>query len=122
MKRIEKREQQAVIGKDFRQWADDYFAIGSSNLDCELKSEDVVNAFNSETRYGWSPKKVTQQLKAYCSFADHISCMNPASITGKKTDGERWIKRENGRLVQFYYIQSSNNATTQQTDEEALPF
>ena len=34
------------------------------------------------------------------------SCLNPASKTGKKTDGERWIKRElNGGQRTCYYVE-----------------
>jgi hypothetical protein len=32
-------------------------------------------------------------------------------ITGKAKDGDRWIERdENGKLVQYYYIQSAKAA------------
>ena len=31
----------------------------------ELKAEDMLAAFNAETRYGWSPKKFAQHLKAF---------------------------------------------------------
>ena len=106
--RIGLREQMAAVGKDFKQWADDYLADDGGHLDCELKAEDMLAAFNAETRYGWSPKKFAQHLKTYCEMATHIHCLNPASKTGKKTDGERWQKREeNGdTLKTYYYVES----------------
>lgn len=107
LSRIERREQMAAVGKDFRQWADDFFAEGSGHLDCNLKAEQVLNDFNQETKFGWPPKKMTQHLNAYCLFAEHIHCLNPAIVTHKEKDGERWVKRDdNGQLKAYYYVQS----------------
>ena len=125
--RIGLREQMAAVGKDFKQWADEFLATDCGHLDCELKAEDMLAAFNAETRYGWSPKKFAQHLKAYCDMAPHIHCLNPASKTGKKTDGERWIKREpNGGQKTCYYVESVQkhaiDATTIQPEEQTLIF
>ena len=107
LSRIGLREQMAAVGKDFKQWADEFLAEDGGNLDCELKLDDMLTAFNAETRYGWSPKKFSQHLRAYCEMATHIHCLNPASKTGKKTDGERWQKREAiGGKKSFVYIES----------------
>lgn len=112
LNRIERREQMAAVGKDFRQWADDYFAEDSGHLDCELKAETVLADFNQETKFGWPPKKMTQHLNAYCQFAEHLQCLNPISITHKQKDGERWIKRdENNQQKAFYYVLSAKAAT-----------
>jgi len=111
LKQVERREQMANVGRDFRQWADDYFAVGGGNLDRELKTEQVLSDFNAETKFGWSPKKMTQHLDAYCRFAEHIHCLNPSSITHSQEDGKRWVKRdENGQTKAFYYVQSAKAA------------
>jgi hypothetical protein len=107
LSRIERREQMAAVGKDFRQWADDYFAEDSGHLDCDLKAEQVLNDFNQETKFGWSPRKMTLQLNAYCQFAEHISCLNPTAITHKAKDGVRWVQRdENNQPKAYYHVQS----------------
>jgi hypothetical protein len=117
MGRIERREQMAAVGKDFRQWADDYFAIGSGHLDCDLKAEQVLNDFNAETKFGWSPKKFTQHLRDYCQLVGHIHCLNPASVTNKGQDGERWLKRDDANLPKsFYYVQSVEAAAARPTE------
>ena len=111
LNRIERREQLAAVGKDFKQWADEFFAEDSGHLDCELKAETVLSDFNQETKFGWPPKTMTQHLNAYCQFADHIHCLNPVIITHKDKDGERWIKRdENGQQKAYYYVQSAKAA------------
>lgn len=111
LNRIERREQLAAVGKDFKQWADEFFAEDSGHLDCELKAETVLSDFNQETKFGWPPKTMTQHLNAYCQFADHIHCLNPVTITHKDKDGERWIKRdENGQQKAYYYVQSAKAA------------
>ena len=118
MNRIERREQMAAVGKDFKQWADDYFAEGSGHLDCDLKAESVLADFNQETRFAWPPKKMTQHLNAYCLLADHLHCLNPVAITHKNKDGERWIKRdENGQQKAYYYVMSAKTAAEAQKKE-----
>ncbi|MBR2083202.1 MAG: hypothetical protein IJ879_00960, partial [Muribaculaceae bacterium] len=117
--RIGLREQMAAVGKDFKSWADEFLAEDGDNLDCELKAEDMLAAFNAETRYGWSPKKFAQHLKVYCDMAPHIHCLNPASKTGKKTDGERWQKREtNGSFKTIYYVLSERQFQSESTHTE----
>ena len=126
LNRIERREQMAAVGKDFMQWATDYFAPDSGHLDCELKAEQVLADFNQETKFGWSPKKMTQHLADYCLFADHIHCLNPVSVTHKEKDGERWIQRdENKQQKAYYYVQSANAAAEATHDDPMqteLPF
>lgn len=126
MNRIERREQMAALGRDFRQWADDYFAEGSGHLDCELKAETVLADFNQETRLNWPAKRMTQHLSAYCQFASHISCLNPISVTHREKDGERWVKRdESNQPKTYYYVQSAKveaEAAATEPVQSSLPF
>lgn len=126
LSRIERREQMAAVGKDFKQWADDYFAEGGGHLDCELKAEQVLADFNRETLFGWAPKKMTQHLKDYCLLAEHIHCMNPVSITHQKKDGDRWIQRDaNGAQKTCYYVQSQkafDESRDKQPVQTEMPF
>ena len=111
LSRIERREQMAAVGKDFKQWADEFFAVGSGHLDCELKADQVLSDFNRETLFGWPPKRMTQHLNAYCQLTEHIHCLNPTSVTHKQKDGERWVRRdENGQQKAYYYIMSAKAA------------
>ena len=60
-----------------------------------------------------------QHLQAYCDMAPHIHCLNPASKTGKKTDGERWQKREgNGSFKTIYYVLSKRQFQSESTHTE----
>ena len=126
MSLIERREKRAVIGKDFEQWATEYLAPDSGNLDTEIKSLDMLANFNLETKYGWSLSKFTRHLKDYCEYADHIHCLNPVTKTGRKADGMPWVKRENGSQVRYYYIQSVPEDETQpevpEPEEEIMIF
>jgi hypothetical protein len=99
------------VGKDFHQWADDYFAEDSGHLDSDLKADQVLADFNQETKFGWSLKKMTQHLNAYCQLAEHIHCFNPAAVTHREKDGERWVKRdENKQQKTYYYVMSAKGA------------
>ena len=59
-------------------------------------------------------------LKNYCNFAEHIACYNPASVTGKKTDGERLRRRDEktGKQQTCYYIQSAGARTEDTTPRQ----
>lgn len=114
LSRIERREQMAAVGKDFRQWADDYFGPDSPHLDTKLKAEQVLADFNQETKFGWPPRRMSSHLAIYCQMADHIQCFNPMSVTHKKEDGARWVDRdENGQQKSYYYVQSVTAAREQ---------
>jgi len=83
--------------------------------------------FNADTRYGWSPKKFTQHLKLYCQMAPHIHCLNPAAKTGRKADGERWVKRDgNDTRKTYFYVESENKHTedskTMKPEDPVLAF
>ena len=115
------------------QWADEYFSEDSGHLDCELKAEQVLADFNQETKFGWSPKKMTQHIIAYCKWAEHIHCYNPSSCTHTKKDGLRWVRHVgNNQQKTFYYIQSvkafnemeksAAEAVAQQPLQTDLPF
>lgn len=117
MSRIERREQMAAVGKDFHHWADEYFAEDSGHLDCELKAEQILSDFNRETRFEWSPKRMKQHLETYCQLADHIHCLNPASVTNKKSDGERMVRRDDtGQQRTYYYVQSCKAYSSQESE------
>ena len=81
---------------------------------------------------GWSKNKSPNCFaqfgdSAYCEMAPHIHCLNPASKTGKKTDGERWQKREgNGSRKVLFYIESvskyEENSENKDPEEQVLSF
>lgn len=128
LSKIERREQQAAVGKDFRQWADENIGEDSEWLDNDIKAQDMLNEFNKETGNKWSMTLLTRKLKAYCEFADHLQCLNPTSVTGKEKDGEPLVKRENGRQERYYHIQtvkaatSANNSTETTENQLELDF
>ena len=106
MQRIQQREAQASVNKSFRQWADENLDEGCEWLDCKVRADELLNAYNQDTRYNCSPKSFTEQLKKWCQYAEHINCYNPASCTGQKNDGDRWQVREGDKRVNYYYIQT----------------
>ena len=89
-------------------------------------AQTLLNEFNRETGNKWTMTMLTRNLKAYCEYASHIYCLNPKSITGKKADGDPWVKRENVKQERFYYVQSLKahlaecNAVA--AEEQELPF
>ena len=106
MAQVERRAERAAVGKDFEEWADIYFAPESGNLDREIKQDELFTNFSREVSYRVSKNILTKRLKAYCDYAAHIHCLNPAFITGKEKDGERIMRRAEGVLSYFYYVQS----------------
>jgi hypothetical protein len=106
MQQVERRAERAAVGKDFEEWANVYFALDGGNLDREVKQDEMYANFCREISYRVSKNVFTKRLKAYCDYAAHIHCLNPASVTGKEKDGERILRRADGVLSYFYYVQS----------------
>lgn len=117
IKNIEKRELQASITDSFRQWADENLGEGSEWLDRKVRTEELLNAYNQDTRFNCSPKTFTEQLKKWCQYAEHINCYTPTSCTGQKKDGERWQVREGDKRVNYYWIQTKVAAEAEKTKE-----
>ena len=109
MAQVERRAERAAVGKDFEEWADIYFAPESGNLDREIKQDELFNNLSREVSYRVSKNKLTMRLKAYCDYATHIHCLNPAFMTGKAKDGERIMRRAEGVMTCFYYVQSEED-------------
>ena len=123
--RIERREQRAALGKNFRQWAEENLGEDSEYLDREVKIDELFNLFKQETGSMWAKNLFSKTLKEWCNYASHIACYNPASVTGLKEDGARWQKRMEGtdKRFSFCYLQTvSKAAETTQPEEQALPF
>ena len=80
----------------------------------------------SDTKSSMSKRTFTDALKAYCRFAGLT--YNPASITGKEKDGEKYIDRINGdaKQVVCLYVQSPDHqlskAAAAQAVDQDLPF
>ena len=71
-----------------------------------------------------SKRTFTESLKAYCNFAGLT--YNPASVTGQKEDGEKFVNRINDKPVVCLYIGSADHQQTdaalQQAIDQELPF
>ena len=126
MSQVRRREQQASISKPLTEWANEFFSSDSGHLDCKLVYGDVYSDFVGDTRSTMSKRTFTESLKTYCRFAGLT--YNPASITGKSDDGEKFLDRINGvdKPVVCIYVQSTGpqqaEATHQQAVDQDLPF
>lgn len=119
MNNIERREQLMSLGKDFKQWADDYFSEGSGNVDTMIKVDTVLADFNNETKFAWAPRTLKKHLMEYCKMADHLHCLNPACITMKEKDGEQWrVRDENSNPKYYYYVQTEKEFLANQAPKE----
>ena len=121
---INRRELQAAIGNNIREWFDENLCEGSEFLNRKVSSTTLYNAFIQDTRSIMSPKSFTENLKKWCQYAEHIHCYNPASETNQKKDGDRWQLREGEKRVNYYYIQTVKaiEETQKKSIQEELPF
>lgn len=124
MEQVRRREQQASISKPLAEWANEYFSSEAGHLDCKLVYGDVYNDFVGDCRSTMSKRTFTESLKAYCNFAGLT--YNPASITGQKEDGVKYVDRINDKQVVLIYIESADHhqtdAALQQAIDQELPF
>lgn len=124
MDHINRRELQAAIGNNTREWFDENLCEGSEFLNRKVCSTTLYNAFIQDTRSTMSPKSFTEQLKRWCQYADHIHCYNPASETNQKKDGDRWQLREGEKRTNYYFIQTVKafDEAQKKPVQEELPF
>lgn len=122
MENIMVRSKKQMMLPGFEDWANVYFSRESNNLDVELRKDQVMADFITQT----SAKSVTahgftKSLKAYCSICPWIAELNPASMT--HSDG-RITRRVPDRLnpartvvVEHYFLRS----IPEERQEEAAP-
>lgn len=124
MASIERRELQAAIGENIREWFDENLNEDSEYLDQKINSNNMYNAYIQDTRSSMSLKTFTERLKEWCRYAEHIHCYNPSSETNQKNDGDRWQLREGDKRFNYYYIQSVKSFKKAQKNnvQEELPF
>jgi len=122
MSQVRRREQQASISKPLTEWASEFFSSDSGHLNSTLVYSEVYSDFVGDTKSQMSKRTFTDSLKTYCRFAGLI--YNPASITGKQEDGEKYIDRINGsdKPVVCLYVKSRADAAAERAIEQGLPF
>ncbi len=108
MRVIEQRIDQALMGVRFVEVADSLLDVGSELLDKNVSQASMMAAFAKQKYEASSKTTFTQKLKAYCHSKGYV--LNPARVTHKPKDGCSWQVKENGVLVNYYYIQSSEPA------------
>lgn len=124
MAQVRRREQQASISKPLTEWANEYFSTDSGNLNRRLVYNEVYTNFVSDTKSQMSKRTFTDSLKTYCRFSGLT--YNPATVTGKEKDEEKYIERIDDKQVVCVYIQSKDSeqadVSVQQIIEQGLPF
>lgn len=82
MQNIVKRKQLAVMGENFREWADAYFAPESGRLDKYLVKEEVYEDFKRYSGLkGITTRSITDKLENYIAYyCDRIQCVNPPGV------------------------------------------
>lgn len=108
MYNIMQRMRRQQMGVNFEEWADAYFAMESGNLDRDIPRSVIFDDFRIHANSGkTSAQKFKKQLEAFCQFADHIECLNPADM---HNSGNRILKRDpsrnNGKPEEYFFVRS----------------
>ena len=100
---IEQRINQKLMGTIFEEVASRLIFPESEFVNIAISQKKVMEVFAKEGYHvEISENAFTRKLKAFC--ASHGYVVNPVAVTGKKCDGDPWQKKENGRLLTYYYI------------------
>lgn len=103
MRNIERRIDQSVMGSVFEEIATRLIFPESEFANTAISQKKLMEEFRKEGyRTDISENAFTRKLKAFCASRSYT--VNPAAVTGKKNDGDPWQKKENGRLLTYYYI------------------
>lgn len=120
LENIAKRQQKAVMGITFEQWAEDYFQPDSGHLDAELRLDNAYASYKTAAQsHAVDLEPFNAKLQEYSDYADHIAVFNPKDKTGNAKDGQRWRKHETAGQVRYIYMRSA--AEAKRMEEEARP-
>lgn len=108
---IKKRQQKAVLGTAFELWAKEALAEGSDFVDQTVARDKIwSDCVKVRALTHLTPDQVFAKICEYAAYADHLHCVNPADITGKAKDGEKWRKHETKGQVYYIHIRSKSKA------------
>lgn len=104
MNRIAKRNNDAVMGENFKEWAEVYFSTEGDMLNEVIFKDRALADFKSETGSGnWSTRKFTKALKAFAKSCDWIESINPVEVL---SPSGRIIKKDplTGKTKEGFYL------------------
>jgi len=124
MDQLNRRALQATTDQDFSDWAEDYLAPDSGNLNRKMPFADVYGSYTDATGKKMPAYDFTRQLKNYCKMAGLV--YNPASqFPGQKRpkgverkDGDPAKSRIDGKTTAVVYIRSASPASP--SDEKTV--
>ena len=104
MKKIQERRNIQTMGTNFKEWAEVYFSKNGTNVDKKIVKSDAINDFMRDTNTkGWTTKKFTQALKAFCKNSDWVEVLNPKEFCNSQN---RIIKNINDKTHEMLYIKT----------------
>ena len=105
MDNIIQRKYRQDLGNNFEDWADSYFAEGSSNLDKLLIRREVFETYRNYANVkGLTMQSFTKKLRAYCCLCPHIAELNPADMCNTQN---RISRRIEGVMEDMIYVKAA---------------
>ncbi len=96
----------ATMGVKFKDWADDFFAPESENLDILISKEDMLKAYRTHSNdYLTQSSSFKKKLQAFVENSAHISTYNPRELQGSD---KRIMKKISGKTTECIYLQTYN--------------
>ena len=100
---IKRREILSTIDDKFNEWAEEYFAPESGNLNRRIIKSSLPDIFKGETGCDMKQKSFTTNLKSFCELKGYE--YNPNAKTNTK-DGRIMVKDpESKKSVEYVFIQ-----------------
>ena len=107
------RSKRMMMADKFFEWAQEYFAPASGNLDRLIKRDDAINDF----RTNYNMKDITsnaffRKMRAFCDWCSYTEKFNPDEYCAPSKPGHI-IRREttndgtSGKVVEWLYVQSN---------------
>jgi len=117
MENLTERIRRQSIGERFLDWAEEYFAKTSSNLDKLLLKKEVFRAYKDATGENCSAKTFKDKISTFCKMKAYIETFNPAKAKGYDKDGKRIIRTAGGKTQEYIYIKSVGRELNEHIEE-----
>lgn len=104
MDRVRERMNISAMGNQFKEWAEVYFGLESTNVNKLISRTDAFKDFEMETgTKRWSTKQFTKALKAFCKNADWVYALNPPSLQNSQ---KRITRTVNNKTMEMIYVRT----------------
>ena len=104
MKKVRERQHIAIMGNQFREWAEVFFSADGYNVNREVNKIEALKTFVLESQVkNWTTQQFTKAIHSFCENSDFVHELNPKELCNMP---KRITRNIEGKTTEMIYIRT----------------